>query len=143
MITTTTIPVRYPDLDPMAIVHHAVYPIWYEIARMDILGAAGFPWEKMHELGIDPVMVNLNLDYAAPVRYPADVTVKTKLIQVESKKLKILYECYDGEKLVNRATSFHIWTKRGQKGMSDLTSIHLGEHLPEIYDKLQAACETE
>ena len=47
MITTTTIPVRYPDLDPMAIVHHAVYPIWYEIARMDILGEAGFPWEAM------------------------------------------------------------------------------------------------
>lgn len=136
MITTTTIPVRYPDLDPMAIVHHAVYPIWYEIARMDILGAAGFPWEAMHELGIDPVMVNLNLDYAAPVRYPAQVTVKTKLIQVESKKLRILYECYNGEKLVNRATSFHIWCR-------DMKSIKLDEELPEIYAGLKAACEEE
>ena len=35
MTTETSVAVRYPDCDAMSIVHHAVYPVWYEIARMD------------------------------------------------------------------------------------------------------------
>ena len=42
MITQCDIDVRYPDCDAMGIVHHAVYPIWYEIARMDFFEKMGF-----------------------------------------------------------------------------------------------------
>lgn len=137
----THIDIRFPDCDPMGVVHHAVYPIWYEIARMDIFRQLGFPWETMNEQLIDPAMVNLDLNYLAPLYYPGRVTVRTKLLQCDGKKLKLQYECWKDGRCCNRATSFHIWTKRGQNGMSDLKSIHLGEHLPEIYEKLQAACE--
>ena len=142
-MTETKIDIRFPDCDPMGVVHHGVYPIWYEIARMDIFKELGFPWADMNKLCIDPAMVNLELNYLAPLYYPGSVTVRTKLLFCEGKKIKLQYECYQGDRCCNRATSFHIWTKRGQNGMSDLTSIHLGEHLPAIYKKLQAACESE
>ena len=70
MLSVSHIDVRYPDCDPMGIVHHAVYPIWYEIARMDFFAAVGYPYEAMNQEGINPPMVNLNLQYASPVRYP-------------------------------------------------------------------------
>ena len=44
MISETIIDVRYPDCDPMGIVHHAVYPIWYEAARMDFFKKMGFSY---------------------------------------------------------------------------------------------------
>ena len=44
MITQCDIDVRYPDCDAMGIVHHAVYPIWYEIARMDFFEKMGFAY---------------------------------------------------------------------------------------------------
>jgi acyl-CoA thioester hydrolase len=135
-MTETTIEVRYPDLDPMGIVHHAVYPIWYEVARMELLQAAGFPWSLQHEKGIDPVMVNLTLDYAAPVSYPCTVTIRSAIIQAEPKKLKIRYECFVGEQCVNRATSFHIWCR-------DMKSLALDQAEPAIYQGLRAALETE
>ena len=133
-MTETVIAVRYPDLDPMGIVHHAVYPLWYEIARMDILKAVGFPWEQQHELGIDPVMVKLNLDYLAPVRYPCSVTVRARIVLAEPKKLKIAYECFVGDTCVNRAESFHIWCR-------DMKSLSLDDILPDVYADLRAACE--
>ena len=77
MLSVSHIDVRYPDCDPMGIVHHAVYPIWYEIARMDFFAAVGYPYEAMNQEGINPPMVNLNLQYASPVRYPGQVTVRT------------------------------------------------------------------
>ena len=54
MITQCDIDVRYPDCDAMGIVHHAVYPIWYEIARMDFFEKMGFAYPDMHALGVDP-----------------------------------------------------------------------------------------
>ena len=55
MITETTIDVRYPDCDRMGIVHHAVYPVWYEIARMDFFAKMGFSYADMNRMGINPV----------------------------------------------------------------------------------------
>ena len=61
MITETRIDVRYPDCDRMGIVHHAVYPVWYEMARMDFFDKMGFSYSDMNALGINPPLVELDL----------------------------------------------------------------------------------
>ena len=94
MLSESHIDVRYPDCDPMGIVHHAVYPIWYEIARMDFFSAVGYPYEAMNKEGINPPMVNLNLQYAAPVRYPGHVTVRTACTLCQGKKLELRYAVF-------------------------------------------------
>ena len=76
MITETRIDVRYPDCDRMGIVHHAVYPIWYEMARMDFFAHMGFSYADMNAQGINPPLVELDLKYKAPATYPGTVTVK-------------------------------------------------------------------
>ena len=131
MLTESRIAVRYPDCDPMGIVHHAVYPIWYEIARMDFLAAAGFSYSDMHVKGINPPMVNLNLSYYAPVRYPGNVTVRTVCTLCQGKKLELKYSVYpdDASTPSATATSFHIWTGPDMKSL-DMRS------LPEVYEKL-------
>lgn len=135
MISESVIDVRYPDCDPMGIVHHAVYPVWYEIARMDYFEALGFGYSKMHEKGIDPPMVDLHVMYKAPVRYPGTVTVKTKATFAAPKKLRLHYETYYNNEMVNACDSFHIWT--GPNGRS----LDMEKNLPEVYEKLTAAVE--
>ena len=137
MITETHIDVRYPDCDPMGIVHHAVYPVWYEIARMDFFAKLGFGYSAMHEKGIDPPMVDLHVQYKASVAYPGAVTVRTKATYCAGKKLRLHYETYCGEKLVNLCDSFHIWTG------PDHRSLDLSEALPEVYARLTAALEPD
>ncbi|MBQ8974890.1 MAG: acyl-CoA thioesterase, partial [Oscillospiraceae bacterium] len=68
--TTTFIDTRYPDCDRMGIVHHAVYPIWYEMARMEFFKALGFSFEDMNALRVNPAIVDLHLQYKAAVNYP-------------------------------------------------------------------------
>lgn len=135
MTTEISIDVRYPDCDPMSIVHHAVYPVWYEIARMDFFGKLGFGYSDMHALGIDPPMVDLHVKYKAPVTYPDTVTVRTKMTFHAPKKLELTYETWCGGALVNTATTFHIWT--GPDGRS----LDMQKNYPEIYAKLEAAQE--
>ena len=137
MITETAVAVRYPDCDPMSIVHHAVYPVWYEIARMDYFQKLGFGYADMHALGIDPPMVDLHVLYKAAVSYPGEVTIRTKATFCAPKKLRLHYECFYEGKLVNIADTFHIWTGR------DHRSLDLEQNLPDIYAKLTAAVEPE
>lgn len=135
MISESVIDVRYPDCDPMGIVHHAVYPVWYEIARMDFFAKLGFSYSDMNALGINPPMVDLHVMYKAPVKYPGRVTVKTKMTYHAPKKLELAYETYADGVLVNSAVTFHIWTG------ADGKSLDMQTALPEIYARIEAAAE--
>ena len=137
MISETTVAVRYPDCDPMGIVHHAVYPVWYEIARMDYFEALGFGYSAMHGYGIDPPMVDLHVRYRSAVSYPGSVTIRTKATFAAPKKLRLHYETYSGGELVNVCDTFHIWTGPDRK------SLDMEKALPAVYEKLLAALEPE
>jgi len=41
MESATSIRVRYAETDAMGIVHHAVYPVWMELGRSDLLRQLG------------------------------------------------------------------------------------------------------
>ena len=136
MKTETVIETRYPDCDRMGIVHHAVYPIWYEMARMDLFAAVGFSFEDMNRLGVNPAMVDLHLQYRATATYPQKLTVTASVGFVAPKKLELLYETSDETgRVINTCRSFHIWTG------PDNRSYDLAANLPEVYAKFAAASE--
>ena len=137
MISRSRIDVRYPDCDPMDIVHHAVYPYWYEIARMDFFAACGYPYSYTHRFGVNPAMVSLNMQYHAPVRYPGTVIVTARASLAAPKKLRLHYTVQaEGEDTVAaEAESFHIWTG------PDMRSYDLQQNLPEMFAALTAAVE--
>lgn len=138
----TKIDIRLRDFDHMGIVHHAVYPVWFEIARLDFFDKIGFPFPWQNQRGIDPVMVNLGLNYLAPINTIGSVTVRTKLLMLEGKKMKLGYECLFDGRPVHRAESFHIWTKRNKsEGFTNLKSIRLDEEAPEFYAAMKAMIE--
>lgn len=137
MISETTIDVRYPDCDRMGIVHHAVYPIWYEIARMDFFEKMGFSYADMNALGINPPLVELDLRYNAPATYPGTVQIRTRLSAYAPKKLELRYETWFNGQLCGSARTFHIWTG------PDMKSLDMQQNQPEVYAKIQAAYEPE
>ena len=137
MQTKTHIDVRYPDCDRMGIVHHAVYPIWYEIARMDFFAELGFSFSEMSALGVNPAMVDLHLQYKAPATFPQSLMIITRMGAYAPKKLELFYETYDlaGGEPINTARTFHIWTGPENR------SYNMEENLPQIYEKIKKAAE--
>lgn len=139
MQTKTKIEVRYPDCDRMGIVHHAVYPVWYEIARMEFFNELGFSFADMNALGVNPAMVDLHLQYKSPATYPQTLFIVTKMGQYAPKKLELLYETYteEGSEPINTARTFHIWTGPDNK------SYNMEEKLPEVYAKIEQAAQNK
>ncbi|MGN1002808.1 MAG: acyl-CoA thioesterase [Oscillospiraceae bacterium] len=137
MTFETVIDVRYPDCDSMGIVHHAVYPIWYEMGRMDFFEKCGFGYGPSKALGVDPAMVNLELNYGAPVTFPGTVTLKTTCTLCAGKKLAFRYELYregDMDNPCATAKSFHIWVKNGK-------SCNIEVEHPEMFAAYAGAVE--
>lgn len=127
---------RYPECDMMGIAHHSVYAIWYEMARMDFWNVIDFPFEESQELGINPAVVDLHMQYKASARFPQELEITTSIVEYAPRKIKLHYELKttDGE-LLNIADSFHIWT--GPDGRA----YNLEENLPEVYEKIKQAAE--
>jgi len=120
----------------MRIVHHAVYPVWYEAARMDFFGAMGFSFSDMNKLMVNPAMVDLHLQYKAPATYPQTLTITTKIGTFAPRKLQLVYETLDEVgTVINTAETFHIWT--GPDGRA----YNIEENLPDVYERIKQAAE--
>ena len=49
----STVVVRYAETDQMGVVHHAVYPVWYEVARTDCIKKIGVTYAELERMGGD------------------------------------------------------------------------------------------
>jgi len=60
--------VRDYELDIQGIVNNAVYFHYLEYARQRFLQSLGFKFTRLHQEGIDPVVVRVELDYLSPLQ---------------------------------------------------------------------------
>jgi acyl-CoA thioester hydrolase len=122
-------------MDTVGVVHHGVYAIWYEIARMDFFEKAGLPFSQMSRYDVHPVMVNLNQNFLAPIRYPGQVVIRTSVRSFAPRKLELSYELTSAQsgELCSTATSFHIWTG------PDFKSYDIEKNHPGIYEMIVKA----
>ena len=126
---------RYCDIDPMGIVHHGVYPLWCEIARVNFFNTIGIDFQKFAQLGISPAMVNLNMDYTAPVTFPSQIKVRTHICDYGPKKIKLMYEMFLSSENapVNICTTTHVWVDGSMK------SVNIETDYPQYYAYIEAA----
>ncbi len=63
---TTTIDVRFYELDPYGHVNHGVYLNYFEVARVELLERIGFGLPRMQELGFHIVVVEAHVRFHRP-----------------------------------------------------------------------------
>ncbi|HHW23603.1 MAG TPA: acyl-CoA thioesterase [Clostridiaceae bacterium] len=132
MIIETRFPVRYAETDQMGIVHHSVYPVWFECGRTDFIKYYGISYDELERLGLMLPLTYLTCKYFAPVRYGETVLVKTYLQKATKARLIIGYKVYAGERnvLCAEGTTEHAWTS------TDLKPVNIAKYKPDIYQKL-------
>ena len=60
MESVTRIKVRYAETDQMGVVHHSVYAVYLEAARVDFLERAGLPYHRVEARGVFFPVVELS-----------------------------------------------------------------------------------
>jgi acyl-CoA thioester hydrolase len=102
----TSIRARYAETDQMGVVHHAVYPVWFELGRSALSRACGMPYAEWEAQGILLMVAELSCRYRRPARYDEEVTVWTRVAEAVSRRVVFEYRVTgpDGELLVEGVT---------------------------------------
>ena len=100
VVHETEIRARYPECDPMGVVHHTVYPVWFEIGRTELLRAQGGNYRDLEAAGVFLAVVRLEVRYRRPARYDDLVLLRTELLSDGPVKIEHRYEIRRGEELL-------------------------------------------
>jgi acyl-CoA thioester hydrolase len=107
--------VRYSEVDQMGVVHHTVYPVWFEMGRTEMLRSTGRTYKEFEEAGILLAVVRLEISYKSPARYDDLVRVETTLTRVTSVKLEHSYRVLrDDDVLVTGTTTLACLDRNGR-----------------------------
>ena len=102
MECSLAIRVRYNECDPMGVVHHAVYPVWFEMGRTELLRTQGFNYKNLEEEQIYFVVSTLQVKYHAPAKYDDELMLYTTCTEQRKATLTHSYELKRGDKLLTK-----------------------------------------
>lgn len=109
IFSSIDVEVRYAETDQMGVVHHAVYPIWLELARTRLCEKTGFHYGEIEKLGYRLMVTGLTLEYRGSARYGDTVSVTCHIVRLGSRGLRFGYEVTRGEKKLANGTTDHVW----------------------------------
>ena len=87
----TSFRVRYAETDQMAVVYHANYLVWFEVARVELMRAAGVPYSAWEARGFGLPVVEAHVRYIKPARYDERLSVVARLVERGHASLRIEY----------------------------------------------------
>ncbi|MCL2792196.1 MAG: acyl-CoA thioesterase [Spirochaetaceae bacterium] len=133
----TEIIVRYAETDQMKVVHHSVYPVWFEAARTDYMEKAGYPYARIEKEGILLPLSRLECSFMEGAKYGDTILVKASIKKLSPVRIEINYKAHrksDGVLLAEGVT-VHAWTDE------NLKIINLKKQAPDLYKLLESGLE--
>lgn len=133
MISESKIVVRYAETDQMGIVHHCVYPVWYEVARTDFIKKMGMSYTEMERKGVMMPVVEVRSKYISPAYYEDELTVQVKIKHFNPAKIEFEYNIYRdlNSDAINTGFTVHALTD------TSIKLINLKKKFPEIYNMIK------
>lgn len=124
--------VRYSECDPMGVVHHSRYFVYFELARTEFYQINGGDYREMEKQGVYFVVVNVDCKYMKPLWYGDLIDIHVRMTRITRAKIQHEYHVYrEGEliaighttlalidnnrNLIMIPEEFHMWGKNLEK----------------------------
>lgn len=102
---STEVKVRFAETDAQAIAHHAVYLVWFEVARIDYLARFRGGYPELQAEGIEALTLDANVTYRAPARFDDRLIIYARCSQVRGARFRFDYRVErEGETLAEGTT---------------------------------------
>lgn len=137
MTSVTNITVRYSETDAMGVVHHAVYPVWFEIARTDYIKSIGVSYAEMEKGGVMLPVTSLSVKYHLPARYDDELEVCAKITRLTPARVEFAYTATrksTGE-LLTEGTSSHAFVSA-----ETFKPLNFKIAMPAFYERVEKSC---
>ncbi len=134
MASTSEITVRYAETDCMGVVHHAVYPVWFEIARTDYIKNAAMSYSEMEKQGVMLPVTGISCKYRLPARYDDQLEITARITRLTPARIEFSYICRRKgcEEILTEGTSSHAFVDA-----KTFRPLNLKKAMPELYSKME------
>ena len=89
---TITIVPRYCETDQAGVIHHSVYPIYFEMGRTELLRVNGLAYKDLEREGFYMVVAELHLKYRRPAYYDETLELVTECTKITAAKIEHSYK---------------------------------------------------
>lgn len=137
MVVKSYITARYAETDQMGIVHHSVYPIWFEVGRTDFIKQLGITYSQLEKEGVMLPLSSLSCKYLAPVHYEDEIVLETRVTQVSAAKIEFRFVVRHKDSGIVAAEGM---TLMGIVSTETFRPINLKKVRPQLFERLKAAC---
>ena len=122
--------VRYAETDQMGIVHHSVYPVWFEAGRTEFIKIAGISYSEIEERGLLLPLISLQCIYKGFSKYEDKIIVETFIKDIAAVRIIFGYKVSkNGEgKVITEGETSHAWTNK------NLKPVNLKKAEPGLYE---------
>ena len=117
----------------MGIVHHSVYPVWYEVGRSDYCKQMGLAYSEMERMGVLTPIYEVHSHYKSPARYDDKVVVSTSVKRLTPYRLEFRYEIYIEEILIHHGESVHVFVDS-----KAFKPLNLKKNFPDVYSLIES-----
>lgn len=88
---TIEITPRYAETDKAGVVHHSVYPVWFEMGRTELLRVNGLAYRNLEAAGVFFVVAELRVKYRRPAFYDEKLLLETSCSTVTASRVEHTY----------------------------------------------------
>ena len=101
----TEVKVRFAETDAQGIAHHAVYLVWFELARIEYLSRFRGGYRDLQAQGLEALTLDAHITYRAPARFDDRLVVRTRCAEVRGARFSFEYRVErDGELIAEGST---------------------------------------
>ena len=131
MINETTITARYAETDQMGIIHHSVYPVWFEVGRTNFIKMLGVGYGQLERDGVMLPLSELTCKYIRPVHYEDEVIIQTSVQKLTVSRIQFAYKVFIDGTLMAEGSTTH-----GFVNSDTLRPINMKKLNQQLFDKL-------
>ncbi len=91
MIHRHRIRVRYGETDKMGVVHHSVYPLYFEEARTELMRALGFAYSQLEREGTLFPLTDIGIQFKRGARYDDVLELQARLTELGPVRFRVDY----------------------------------------------------
>ncbi len=102
---STEVKVRFAETDAQGIAHHAVYLVWFEVARIEYLARFRGGYRELQAEGIEALTLDASVTYRAPARFDERLVILARCGEVRGARFRFDYGVErDGEAIAEGTT---------------------------------------
>ena len=117
--SVTLLRARFAETDQMGVVHHSVYPVWFEAGRVEWMRERGMSYREMEESGLSLAVSRLEVIYRSAAYFDDEIAVVSTMTDARSRLIAFEYrlERYPDGDLIASGRTVHVPTDRSGRAV--------------------------